>query len=385
MTTETAWFVGTPLLGASAIALGLVVPHFQKRALAAGARDEPRVLPLIARRVAAAPPENLGAGPAAPVAPLVGEGPDPDAAVAEGTPPVAAVGRPLFGLRLARGLAGALRRRSRSPAAPTVVDARSADACVSAAADAERADDRGDEFAAAPAATNLVRFIPPSASVPEPAVSSAMAPDAAPVRDGQLSPHEALDLQARENGIIDLEVPPGEEPVAWRTWVLAREAAISERDAELERSRAAAEEAERRREAEVAALARQREIENIAIAEEARARSEARARKWYARLDLDLDAPTIEERMVLATSLGSVRASWAGKLLRDAFVQEEDARIRARVIGALVSADHLDVVDPFREAVATGGLERAAVFETLMPRQHEAAWISELLAPLLVA
>jgi hypothetical protein len=139
------------------------------------------------------------------------------------------------------------------------------------------------------------------------------------------------------------------------------------------------------RAAEAEAHARQVELENIAQAEEVRVRSEARARKWYARLDVDLEAPTIEDRMAMASSLSSVRAAWAGKLLREAFDQEEEARVRARVIGALVSSDHLDVTDPFVAAFSCGGIERAATFEMLMPRQHEAAWIADLLAPLLVA
>jgi len=384
MTIEAAWYVGTPIVGASAIAAGLVVPRLRKRSVPAGIRDEPRLLPLVARRLEEAPPEDRDPGPAGPAAPVSDNLRDPDAAVAEAAPPVAEVGRPLFGLRLARGLAGAIRRRPRSPE-PAVVDARVENAHASAPDAAATEGDRDDELAAVPPATNLVRFIPVSAPAPEPAASEPTALGVEPVNASRDSAPVAADLQARENGLIDLEVPQGEDPQAWRARVLQREAEITERDQELQRTRAVATEEDGRREAELAALARQREIENIAIAEEARVRSEARASKWYARLDLDLEVPTIEERMAMATSLGSVRAPWAGKLLRQAFDQEADARIRARVIGALVSADHLDVVDPFREAVANGGLERVAVLETLMPREHEAPWIGELLAPLLVA
>jgi len=371
MTMEAAWFVGTPIVGASAIAVGLVVPRFRKRA-AAALRDEPRILPLVARRVEEAPATN----PLAPAAAHDDDPPCPDETSES------EVARPVFGLRLARGLAGALRRLPRLP--PPTGDVISEDA-PAFADDADRESDRDDGLASVPAATNLIPFVPAPAQLSEARRAGTAASDVAPTANGDVAAPAVADRQARENGIIDLDVPPGEDPTAWRARVLEREATIFERDDQLQRARRDAEEEERRRLAEVEAVTRQREIENVAIAEEARVRSEARARKWYARIDLDLEAPSVEERMAIASSLGSVRAPWGGKLLRAAFAQEEDARIRARVIGALVSADHLDVIDPFREAFAKGGLERAAVFETLMPRQHDAPWISELLAPLLVA
>lgn len=66
----------------------------------------------------------------------------------------------------------------------------------------------------------------------------------------------------------------------------------------------------------------------------------------------------------MASSPASVRAEWVGKQLREAFAQEEE-RVRARLIGALVSGDHLDVTEPFYEAFRRGGIERAATFEML--------------------
>jgi hypothetical protein len=184
------------------------------------------------------------------------------------------------------------------------------------------------------------------------------------------------------HGIVELEsdLPDEERPIVGQEWgdaVSAREvslrATLDARDAAL------AEDQQRQAEADTAR--HQQELERIAVAEEARVRSEARARRWFVRLDADLDAPTIAQRMTLVGTLG-IRASWAGKLLREAFAQEEEARVRARIIGALVAGDHLEVAEPFERAFAQGGIERGAVWEALKPRSDDAPWIATLLAPL---
>ena len=74
------------------------------------------------------------------------------------------------------------------------------------------------------------------------------------------------DAQARNNGIIDLDVPPAEDPGIWQARVAEREFAIAECAQDLERSRAGDEEEARRRQAEADAIAGQRELENIATA-----------------------------------------------------------------------------------------------------------------------
>ena len=165
--------------------------------------------------------------------------------------------------------------------------------------------------------------------------------------------------------------PEWAETVATREVTLA--ATLAAREAALEQGR--------QREAEAEAARNQQELERIAVAEEARVRAEARARRWFVRLDPDLDAPTIAQRMTLAGTLG-IHAPWAGKLLREAFAQEEEPKVRARIIGALVTGDHLDVAEPFETAFARGGIERGAVWEALKPRREGAEWIASLLAPI---
>jgi hypothetical protein len=184
------------------------------------------------------------------------------------------------------------------------------------------------------------------------------------------------------HGIVELEPegPEVERLIAGEEWagaVTAREVSLT---AMLE-AREAARLEDERRQGEADAARHQEELERIAVAEEARVRAEARARRWFVRLDGDLDSPTIAQRMTLAGTLG-IRAPWAGKLLREAFAQEEEPKVRARIVGALVAGDHLDVADPFERAFAQGGIERGAVWEALKPRYEDAPWIATLLAPL---
>jgi hypothetical protein len=215
---------------------------------------------------------------------------------------------------------------------------------------------------------------------PEPLLSASM--------DAVVDDDAAARASVAENGIIDLNQIPGTPmptPVnmaEWQAATAAREAQLAE---ELQQAQTLREEAQRvlnEREAEAAAVAHQRALETAAVVEDTRVRAEARMRKWYARLDLDIDVPTVKERMVLATSLGSVKASWAGKMLRVAFTEEEEPRVRARIVGALATGDHLDDATPFTAAFEHGGIERAAVAEVLLPRQNDAPWVAELLLQL---
>ncbi len=218
-----------------------------------------------------------------------------------------------------------------------------------------------------------------------------------PVRSGDHvhSPHE--------NGIIDLEGPPeGVSQAEWEAQVGERErllrlqyaqreaeAAAAHRvqiEADVERERIAHEEEVRIANEQSAqeALNRQRELENIAIEQETRSRADARNRRWFMRLDLDLEAPTRNERMALASSLGVVSHGWAEKMLCEVFDTEEDAHVRARVVGALVSAGHLDHQPIFQRAIDNDGIERVATIESLYPRKSERDWIPSMLAPFCV-
>ena len=124
---------------------------------------------------------------------------------------------------------------------------------------------------------------------------------------------------------------------------------------------------------------RQRELEEIAVAEEARVRAEARTCRWFVRLDPDLEAPSVEERMVLASWL-AIPAPFAEKLLLQAFEQEDIPRVRARIIGALAGGEHFDDPFVFHVAYDNGGVEKAAVREVLAPRRDDFAWVADLLA-----
>ncbi len=191
----------------------------------------------------------------------------------------------------------------------------------------------------------------------------------------------------RERGIIDVEEaePASEGSDDGRDALAARVEALRATQAAIEAERLQNEAEEQRRRDEVAAAEHQRETERLALAAEAEVRAKARARWWFYRLDLDLEFATVEQRMGMASSLGCVRAAWAPKLLREAFAQEQEPRVRARVIGALAEGEHFDPPTPFYQGFENGGVERAAVCEVLYPRRSTLSWAEELLAPVLEA
>jgi hypothetical protein len=252
--------------------------------------------------------------------------------------------------------------------------------------------------------TRVVRAAQAEAGVEDVAVASMVRLDDDAARQALSAPSEPLPVAAITSPVAGDEVvdstgasvglgiislgeaeSEAERPAADAQWsqdVTLREQRLA---ADLAAREAAEEEArleDARREQEAAVAQRQRELEEVALAEEARVRAQARARRWFVRLDADLDAPTIAERMAMAGTL-AIRAAWAGKLLREAFAQEDEPKVRARIIGALVGGNHLDVPEPFQLAFERGGIERAAVWETLAPRRGDAQWIEVLLAPLL--
>jgi hypothetical protein len=383
MSFDLLWFIGAPVAGGACITAGILVPRLKLRGETPAplAKDGARVLKLRARPSGADPVEtaDVVGGQASSEATLsTGE-----AVASEATPPTqitadasapSNVARPAFGVRMATGLRSAFRRKRDVPASSLGTS-----------------DQASDEAAPIEEGTGTVEpynAVVHTALVPHVAVEPHLEPEAleTPSAATPLVAFEPEpDPRPADNGIVDVDVPAGEDPVTWRANVAAREATLRAATDQAQRVREELARDQDRREVEAAAYARQIELENIAIVEEVRVRSEARARKWFARLDLDQEAPTVEVRMMMASSLAAVRAAWAGKLLREAFGQEDEARVRARIIGALVSGDHLDVTDPFYAAFDNGGIERAATFEMLMPRQHEAQWIVDLLAPLLVA
>jgi hypothetical protein len=390
MSIALAWFLGAPIVGGAFVTAGIVVPRLKHHHpdVDAVAREGGRVLPLRARAATLpATPADVAAATTVPVAELTDErstgeadavstrADDGATANADADDASSNVARPAFGVRIATGLRRAFRRKRNVENVPVAGDRRDDDESI--------IDEKTQPVVDTNYGVVLSRLVAPSHAAPDmdAAAPALETPVAAPLveREPESQPGPA------ENGIVDLEVPPGEDPAAWRANVAAREQHLSEVTANAQRVRAetAADKARRQREAD--AHDRQIELENIALAEEVRVRSEARARKWYARLDVDLEAPSVEVRMSMASSLAVVRTPWAGKLLREAFSQEDEARVRARLIGALVSGDHLDVTDPFYVAFDNGGIERAATVEMLMPRRHEAQWIVDLLAPLLVA
>lgn len=186
-----------------------------------------------------------------------------------------------------------------------------------------------------------------------------------------------------EVGIV--EVPQDEETesdpvgrVEWAAGVESRESVLARRLAQRDEDAAR----ERQLAAEAQALAAQHDLERIAVAERARVQAQARLRAWFVRLDDDLDMPTTAQRCALVGTLG-IRAAWAGKLLRTAYEQEQEPVVRARIVGALAAGGHFTASEPFAQAAERDGVERAAVWEALQPRQSEAAWIAPLLASLL--
>jgi hypothetical protein len=372
MSFDLLWFIGAPLAGGACITAGIIVPRLKLRGETPipVAKDGARVLKLRARPTEADSVETADVveTPASSEATLLtGE------ATAEASAP-SNVARRALGVRMATGLRSAFRRKRDAVARAL----RTHDQASDDTAPIEQG--TGDvEPVNAPVHASLV----PHVAIEEPNLEAPVleTPRATPLVAFEPEPEP----RPADNGIVDVDVPAGEDPVTWRAAVAAREATLRVVTDEAQRVRDESARDQDRREVEAAAHARQIELENIAIVEEVRVRSEARARKWFARLDLDQEAPTVEVRMMMASSLAAVRAAWAGKLLREAFGQEDEARVRARIIGALVSGDHLDVTDPFYAAFDNGGIERAATLEMLMPRQHEAQWIVDLLAPLLVA
>jgi hypothetical protein len=383
MSFDLLWFIGAPLAGGACITAGIIVPRLKLRGETPipVAKDGARVLKLRARPTGADSVETavVVEAPASSEATLLtgeagaSEAAQPAHITAEASAP-SNVARPAFGVRMATGLRSAFRRkRDALASALRTHDQASDDAAPieEGTADVEPVN--------APVYASLV----PHVAIEEPKLEAPVleTPRATPLVAFEPEPEP----RPADNGIVDVDVPAGEDHDTWRAAVAAREATLRVATDEAQRVRDESARDQDRREVEAAAHARQVELENIAIVEEVRVRSEARARKWFARLDLDQEAPTVEGRMMMASSLAAVRAAWAGKLLREAFGQEDEARVRARIIGALVSGDHLDVTDPFYAAFDNGGIERAATFEMLMPRQHEAQWIVDLLAPLLVA
>ena len=112
------------------------------------------------------------------------------------------------------------------------------------------------------------------------------------------------------------------------------------------------------------------------------AEPEARDRRahtpWFQRLDADAHAPSVAERIAFVSWL-AIPAPFAGKLLRNAFEEEDSAPVRARIIGALAGGEHFSDKAPFEVAFARGGIERAAVLEVLGPRAKDQTWVHALL------
>jgi len=370
VSAELLWFVGAPVAVAGMV-IGAVRLRQPKLGAPARAADDDDASFTLAPTVRADGAHGAAAELAPP--PAIAEG-GVDAAegVGGGSPPEAGLlQRPSIAARLRRGVQSVVRRRGADPA--DALEAPRPD--VLSALHAERAED--PEVPPADAAAGRAMQIAPSV-----AASDRSADDDATVARVRDNVTPLFPVTAG-HGIVELlepEAAEGERPIAGAEWagaVSAREVSLR---ATLEaRDAAAAEDQQRHLEADAAR--HQQELERVAVAEEARVRAEARARRWFVRLDADLDAPTIAQRMALVGTLG-IRAPWAGKLLREAFVQEEESRVRARIIGALVAGDHLDVAEPFERAFAEGGLERGAVWEALRPRSGDAPWIATLLAPL---
>ncbi len=368
MSAEVVWFVGAPVAVAGLV-LGAVRLRQPKGTAPARAADDDDLSFTLAPTVRGDSAPRSDAEPSAESGTV-----ELGADTAGGVEVVSAAAgdllqRPTVVARLRRGVQSIVRRRSAEPADGLEAPRRD----VLSALHAERLD---DAEAIEPVADRVVEMVPPAAVAD---VNVGGMGTVERVRDN-VTP---LFPVTAGNGIVELVEPEGpdaERPIAgvdWAETVSAREVSLR---ATLEaRDAAAAEDLQRQAEADSAR--HQQELERIAVGEEARVRAEARARRWFVRLDADLDAPTIAQRMTLVGTLG-IRAPWAGKLLREAFAQEEEARVRARIIGALVAGDHLDVAEPFERAFAAGGLERGAVWEALRPRSGDAAWIAPLLEPL---
>ncbi len=368
MSAELLWFVGAPVAVAGMV-IGAVWFRQPKTSAPARAADDDDASFTLAPTVRA----DCASGVAAESAlPAIAEGGVHDVEPVGGGSPLEAdlLQRSTVVARLRRGVQSVVRRRGADPA--DALEAPRPD--VLSALHAERAED--PEVPPADAAGERVMQIAPVVSAKDRSANDAAAVARVPDNVTPLFPVTA------GHGIVELlepEAPDVERPIAGAEWA----GAVSAREVSLRatldaRDAAAAEDQQRQLEADAAR--HQQELERVAVAEEARVRAEARARRWFVRLDADLDAPTIVQRMTLVGTMG-IRAPWAGKLLREALAQEEEARVRARIIGALVAGDHLDVAEPFERAFAEGGIERGAVWEALRPRTGDAPWIETLLAP----
>jgi hypothetical protein len=86
----------------------------------------------------------------------------------------------------------------------------------------------------------------------------------------------------------------------------------------------------------------QQERDMQAAIAEGQARGEAWTQLWWVRLDPDLDADNVRGRRALASSLRRVRGEWALKLARKAIAQEDDATVRARLLGTLHALGETD-------------------------------------------
>jgi hypothetical protein len=377
------WWVGAPIAGSGIIALGLVVPMLSRRGLPVPQLNDPKPVadhgnllrvvrrkrPITARSPveATTEAERVGADVETGVqtvtavadaalvthAPPAGSG-SASAQVDGDVPPPSATLRPLAGLsRMVRRIAQGGR----------VVALRKPFGALA-----------------------LGREIPGGSEGDAAAETSVAVLDA-----GTSAEEEPLDatIMVRENAIVDVAAIDG-EPVAptadeVRERLASRVVALTAALDAVQRERDAAADAERVAAAQLAAVQHQAEIERLALAEEARLRAEARTRWWFFRLDKDLEFATIEQRMAMASSLGCVHAAWAPKLLLEAFDQEQEPRVRARIIGALAAGDHFDLPVPFQRAFDGGGIERAAVCEVLLPRRTVVRWAEELLAPVLAS
>jgi hypothetical protein len=373
MSLELAWYVGAPL-AAAALAFGAIRVRRTRASSAIASVMEDDDAPLLLASVVST--ELPGARDAEHAAQADADEEERGAASAVPDSKDAAAPARFGGAaaRLVRGVVGRIVRRRDGEA--EALDAPRPDVLTALHA----------EESALAAARPRPRPAPEPGAVvdamPEPVADDEVRPRELRDNVTQLFPH--VDQSIGGNGIVELVEPldetDEEHPVGgpeWAETVATREvtlaATLAAREAALEQGR--------QREAEAEAARNQQELERIAVAEEARVRAEARARRWFVRLDPDLDAPTIAQRMTLAGTL-EIRAPWAGKLLREAFAQEEEPKVRARIIGALVTGDHLDVAEPFETAFARGGIERGAVWEALKPRREGAEWIASLLAPI---
>lgn len=414
MSLDLGWWLGAPLVGGTALAGAILTPRLRKdRNREADLLPSAGVLPVAERkRNRTTVPEAPAAGAAE--AQVHATRDDTASTLVEPQPRVAPtlpkfsfrprLGQHLVGVRNLVRRAQRGSRRGDDADERTVVDAVHDDLFddgggleatgepqphnVQVAAPVEGATVNGaDAQLAAPA----LAIVKTNVHTDDESLAEAGPQDTALVGAGATGDDASARARVVENGIMDLSLIPGSMNTApanieaWQTTTAAREAQLTEELARAQELREQAQQVLNEREAEAAAVAHQRDLERAAVVEETRVRAEARTRKWYARLDLDIDVPTLKERMLLAASLGAVKAAWAGKMLRIAFTEEEEPRVRARILGALASGDHFDDPTPFTVAFDHGGVERAAVVEVLLPRQKEASWIAELLLQLAAA